>query len=185
MNTQNNRRYQDTEKKICNTLLRLLKKKEISDITVSELCLEAHINRSTFYAHFEDIPCLVHSLDILMRKKLMESFPTTDYKTAYADGSFLPSFLSFVKEHASFYRASLITRTTFPITDGFDSLMQHIVRPLCEDAGISSETQIVYSFIFYQAGFTMVLKHWVLNGCIEDISEMTEYLRQCLHLPFK
>lgn len=185
MNTQNNRRYKETEKKICDTLLSLLDKKELAAITVHEICLEAHINRSTFYAHFEDITALIHHLDRCMRKKLMDSFPTTDYKCAYADGSFLSPFLSFVKEHASFYRASLINRTTFPIKDGFDSLMNSVVEPLCKEAGITSQSQILYIMIFYQAGFTMVLKHWVLNGCVEDISELSTYLMHCMHLPFK
>ena len=182
MNTKNNIRYQDTEKKICDTFLYLLDKKGFSDITVNELCLEANINRSTFYAHFENIPDLIRSLDASMRKQLMDSFPTTDYKSAYANGSFLIPFLSFVKEHSSFYCASLVNRTTFPIKDGYDSLMNHVVKPLCEEAGITSETQMLYSLIYYQAGFTMVLKHWVLNGCKEEISEIADYLRQFMHL---
>lgn len=182
MNTQNNLRYQETDKKICDTLLYLLENKEITDITVNELCLEAHINRSTFYAHFENIPNLIQSLDVSMRKQLMDLFPTTDYKAAYADGSFLIPFLTFVKKHASFYRASLITRTTFPIKDGYDSLMNCVVKPLCEEAGITSQKQMEYSLIYYQAGFTMVLKHWVLNGCKEEIAEISDYLKQCMHL---
>lgn len=34
-------------------VMRLLKKKHISDISVSELCAEAQINRTTFYRHYQ------------------------------------------------------------------------------------------------------------------------------------
>ncbi|MGM8212497.1 TetR-like C-terminal domain-containing protein [Virgibacillus sp. W0430] len=37
-----------------NSLLKLLKEKQLSAITVKEICMHADINRSTFYAHFSD-----------------------------------------------------------------------------------------------------------------------------------
>lgn len=183
MNIQNNKRFQDTEQNICDTFLALLEKTELNKISVNALCQETHINRSTFYAHFEDITALIHHIDAKMRTELMASFPSNDYMKAYADGSFLPCFLTFVKKHVAFYRASLMNRTTFPIKDGFDALMNTVVKPLCEKALITNETQILYTFIFYQAGFTMVLKHWVINGCKEEIEEVALYLKHCLHLP--
>ena len=41
-----------TESAIRNALLKLLAKKPLADVTVSELAREAHVSRSTFYEHF-------------------------------------------------------------------------------------------------------------------------------------
>ena len=43
-----------TQKTLFNTLLMLLKDKPFEDIKVSDICNEALINRSTFYAHYND-----------------------------------------------------------------------------------------------------------------------------------
>ncbi len=55
MNSKNNLRFQQTERKIRDIFLDLLKKKELSKITVKEICDSADINRTTFYLHHEDI----------------------------------------------------------------------------------------------------------------------------------
>lgn len=48
-----NQRITLTKRLLKEALLRLLKKKEIDKINVSELCSEAGINRATFYRHYE------------------------------------------------------------------------------------------------------------------------------------
>ena len=55
MNTSNNMRFQSTEEKIYKALVSLLHFRNYNDISIKELCYEAGINRSSFYAHFDDI----------------------------------------------------------------------------------------------------------------------------------
>jgi AcrR family transcriptional regulator len=43
-----------TQKELFNALERLMKNKSFEDIKVSDICVEALINRSTFYDHYED-----------------------------------------------------------------------------------------------------------------------------------
>ena len=63
MNSKNNLRFQQTERKIRDIFLELLKKKELSKITVREICCLANINRTTFYLHHEDIYGLMQCID--------------------------------------------------------------------------------------------------------------------------
>lgn len=185
MNTKNNQRFQETELRIIEELLSLLEEKKATSITVSDLCKECNINRSTFYAHFQDIPELLTTIDSKLRKELSASFLTDDYKMIYASGDFLIPFLTFIKSHRTFYQACLATRTSFPIAQGYDSLMELVVRPLCKEAGITSERQIYYSLTYVQAGFTMVLKNWVDGGCKDSVEEIASYLKLNMHLPFQ
>ena len=49
------RRIKKTKRVITHALANLLIEKELSDITVTELCLAADINRKTFYMHFSSL----------------------------------------------------------------------------------------------------------------------------------
>ncbi|MCM1194857.1 MAG: TetR family transcriptional regulator C-terminal domain-containing protein [Firmicutes bacterium] len=47
-----NQRIGLTKRLLKETLLRLLKKKDLNDISITELCRESEINRATFYRHY-------------------------------------------------------------------------------------------------------------------------------------
>lgn len=49
-----NIRQTNTESKIENAFLALIKKKDIEKITINTITKQAQINRATFYAHYED-----------------------------------------------------------------------------------------------------------------------------------
>lgn len=55
MNTLNNKRGQEFLQKIEAAFVTLLQEKPFHEVEVSELCELAQINRSTFYAHYEDL----------------------------------------------------------------------------------------------------------------------------------
>ena len=78
MNTPNNKRSLATEGCLKNTLMVLLKDKELADITVTELCDTADIERSTFYAHFEDVSALGNACATDIEKQLSETSHATD-----------------------------------------------------------------------------------------------------------
>ncbi|WP_172136257.1 TetR/AcrR family transcriptional regulator [Adlercreutzia sp. ZJ473] len=46
------RRVRKTRLALKNALVRLLRERPLQDVTTSELCREADINRNTFYAHY-------------------------------------------------------------------------------------------------------------------------------------
>ena len=54
MNTKNNKRKRESMQKIEQVLIELLQTKELSQISVSEICKKADLNRSTFYANRHD-----------------------------------------------------------------------------------------------------------------------------------
>jgi len=54
MTKKNDLRVIKTKKILFDTLLKLMKQKNFEKIKISDICEEALINRSTFYAHYED-----------------------------------------------------------------------------------------------------------------------------------
>jgi AcrR family transcriptional regulator len=57
------RRKKYTRMVLKESLIKLLKDKQISEITVKEICELADVNRSTFYAHYLDLYDLLNNLE--------------------------------------------------------------------------------------------------------------------------
>ena len=53
-NTNDDRRVKYTKMVLKESFIKLLAKKDISQITIKEICEDADINRTTFYAHYSD-----------------------------------------------------------------------------------------------------------------------------------
>ena len=82
MNTKNNQRHQDTIAAIEEAFVSLLNEKELKDISVSELCERAEINRSTFYDNYTDIFALANAYAERIEKSVAEQ-PHTDGEFAW------------------------------------------------------------------------------------------------------
>lgn len=79
-----NRRILYTRKIIKESLLELLKNKKIHQVTVTDICKNANINRGTFYTHYKDAYDLLQSMeDELFNQMLqyIEETPIEDYKS--------------------------------------------------------------------------------------------------------
>ena len=63
------RRVRYTKKVIQESFVRLLGEKELSRITVKEICEVADVNRATFYAHYAD----AYDLMTKMQEELLEN----------------------------------------------------------------------------------------------------------------
>lgn len=181
MNTKNNHRYKNSEKKIKDTVMSLLNDKSLDQLTVQDICKVSGINRSTFYAHYQDIPDLLNKLEADIHQKIISQYDSlNNIAGSMLDGRFYISFLNTILEHKNFYKACLQTRNSFPITTGYEALMEHVVKPVCKSAGITDDSEILYYFVFYQAGLTFVLKRWVDHDCNESPEKIAAYLRNCL-----
>ncbi len=80
MNKANNKRKKETINKIEASLLNLLKEKEISEITVTDICTKTKINRSTFYSNFIDISELANALSLKIEEEIIATYKK-NYKT--------------------------------------------------------------------------------------------------------
>lgn len=70
MNTPNNKRKRESRERIEKVFIEYLQEKELSEISVSDICKQAGLNRTTFYANYADIYGLADSI----RDKLEGNF---------------------------------------------------------------------------------------------------------------
>ena len=181
MNKKNNERFQNTEVKIQQNLLELLETKDFNKITVREICASAHINRSTFYSHYLDVYDLIDKTELNMHKKLIDLYAGTGISNAnFLSNKYLTIFFKFIYQYKNFYRVRLQTRKNFPIEQGFEPLLNVIIKPYCQKKGFKSEDEIMYFFVYIQAGFTMMLKRWIDNDFNESPEELSEIIIRCI-----
>ena len=70
MNTKNNKRRRNSIEAIEKAFVELLQERELKEITVTDLCKQTGLNRSTFYANYLD----VYDLADKLREKLEADF---------------------------------------------------------------------------------------------------------------
>lgn len=68
-----NRSVRNTKKRLRESLLKLVLRKQLGSITVKELTSDADVNRSTFYFHYQDVKAMVKE----MEDSFFEDFATT------------------------------------------------------------------------------------------------------------
>ena len=69
---QENQRTRLTKRLLREGLLELLRDKPVEHITVKELCELAELNRSTFYAYYNDVPALYQEMGGELANALLE-----------------------------------------------------------------------------------------------------------------
>ena len=72
MNTKNNKRHQATMQNITSAFVMLMQGKTLQQISVSDICENANINRSTFYDNFEDLSDLAKSFGREVENQISE-----------------------------------------------------------------------------------------------------------------
>ena len=87
MNIKNNRRRRQSKERIEKAFIESLQTKELHQITVSDICKACQLNRSTFYANYEDIYDLADKVreyletevNLLYKEEKTQGFNSNDY----------------------------------------------------------------------------------------------------------
>ena len=176
MNKKENSGYRKTHLKIKDSLLELIENKELKDITVNEICHLCQINRSTFYAHFQDIYEVMEQIGREMEHSLIDA-----YKNHYVKGTdFLSSrytvvLMEHMRQNQTFYKAMFQDSNAPMLDKSMEMLRVEVFAPIFSRIGLT-EREGRYHFNFFKAGFLTVLKQWLEEGCIESPQELAQII---------
>lgn len=186
MNKKNNKKYQETEKLICNTFLDLLEEKRLSGISITEICTKAAITRATFYAHSKDLHELMKKTDAFLSKDLIKHL--YEYNISHrSDWELRQCFVQLfqhVKKHQNFYRIYISYVPIFPL---FSTLPDFYLQLSGEDIYKKShldeleQRKLLFHSSFFYAGMTAFLRIWLESGCKESIDEMLLLINEQYH----
>lgn len=163
MNTKNNKRRRESVQKIESVFMELLQERELHSITVADICKQTGLNRSTFYANFEDIFNLADRMRQKLEREFAEYFSDGHPRTALA-------MFQHIRENQLFYK------TYFKLGYGND---RHV---LLYDAARAAQDfdnkNIGYHIEFFRSGLNAIIKMWLDGGCVESPEQMAEILQQ-------
>lgn len=182
MNTKNNKRFSNTEIRVTSVLLKLMQKYPFEKITVSMICKEANINRSTFYAHYLDLYDTLDQMSLRLLEMLYAEIDGMERRENMGR-AVMTLFLSHVEQHKYFYSVFFQSRKELPLAKVYDGFWENVVLPYGKKAGLT-ETEAYYYFLCMKAAFNAILEHWVERDCAEDKQKITdmmmEYISQFL-----
>ncbi len=166
MNTKNNKRRQATRARIEGIFLKLLQSREIDQITVSDICKEAELNRSTFYANYMDI----YDLADAIREKLEEEVNKLyDHDPSNHCGFDYLRLFRHIKEHRIIYE------TYFKL--GYDNKFVVDLSALSHENLRFPTEHMQYHVDFHMAGLNAIIKKWLSSGCKESPETMVQIIQ--------
>ena len=162
MNVKNNKRKRESIEKIEKAFIEMLMTKELNQISVTDICNETGLNRSTFYANFTDVYALADSL----REKLEADFDEQFKKETNRDAV---TMFRHIYENQLFYKAY------FKL--GYDESHQVYVYDMPRAEKDFGSKNVKYHIEFFRNGFNAIIKMWLNSGCRETPEEMADILK--------
>lgn len=166
------RRVRMKKRLMKDALLELLEVKPLEKITVTDVCAAADVNRSSFYAHYQDIAGLMRELE----SEVLERIPAPE-GADYDEREFcaeLERYLGHVRQNARLFRALIVKREDARFNRRLVDAVMERNRPMGEG------TAGRYAYVFMVNGVIGLLREWLSEGFPLEEREMAELvLRLC------
>ena len=184
-------KYFNTAVRFDKALLSLLEKKPFEFVTISELCEEAGVNRSTFYLHYENTADLLKeamayvldnfasyfSVDL---ESIASKYENCDLQELnFINEKYLHPYLSFIKENQRLFAAVLSQPTTFDSKAMFQRLFDDVFHPVLNRFHYPKDEQH-YVMMFYLNGITAIITEWLKDACSKSIEEISSIIHYCI-----
>ncbi len=167
-NTINVSNEKDTyvSKKITDTLLELLKKYTLKEISITLLCDEACVGRASFYRNFDSKEDILIKYDAKLIKKWGKEYENDKNSTPE---SLIPSLLIHYKKYKDFY--------LMMYKNGLSNIVLKTILKACElDKKKTNIEAYVTSFIGY--GIFGIINEWIKRGMQESTEEILSLIPQ-------
>lgn len=184
-------KYFNTAVRFDKALLSLLEKKPFEYITISEICEEAGVNRSTFYLHYENLSDLLRetvsyvidgfsSYFTVDTQSIATQFSNCDLQELnFINEKYLYPYLLYIRENKRLFQAILSRPVTFETNVIFQRMFDNIFDPILSRFHYPREDRR-YVMMFYLNGLTAIVKEWTEDGCERSIDEISAIIHYCI-----
>lgn len=162
MNVKNNKRRRDSVEKMERVFIELLQSRQLNQISVTDICKQTGLNRSTFYANYIDIYDLADKLREKLEKDFNAQFQDKENQSA-------------VTMFRHIYENQLFYKTYFKL--GYDERHKVYVFDTNRAQSDFGGQHIKYHIEFFRNGINAIIKMWLAGGCQETPEEMAEILK--------
>ena len=175
MNTKNNQRTRLSKMLFKNALMDLLKEKgSINKVSVRELCDRAELNRSTFYAHYQEPNDLLIEIETELLDATEEHLKKIGAENEIGAHKYILSFLHYIRQNDKPFRALLIDSTDPEFRSRF---MQQTIIQFVENLRIVLPKELEqYIFSYILNGSTGIIIQWIRSDYAADENEIVNLL---------
>ena len=169
-----------TQRAVIGAFYELLIAKNISDISVKEICEKADINRGTVYTHFEDkyhlldycIYELMKDIDVAITKANNDSGILDYYTEVFSH------VVDFFIANKSVAKAVLSQSSSLILDDAHKHLTFNVAKKIRESiaGGVKYTVPVDFLTEFFVGGVISTMKAWVFDDLDMSKNEITHYL---------
>ena len=172
-------------------LFRLLQTKKFDDISVSDLCNEAQVNRSTFYSHYQTMHDLLKETHSTMLQNLFLDFQAKNLlsttlaetqQSNFVHEKFLIPYLEFVKNNKQRIKVYMQYIDLFQQATVSEFWFKQISTAAFNAKGIRDKKTIEYLYKFYLVGCNTILMQWLQGDCEDSIEFVAEIITRCVRV---
>lgn len=178
MNKTGNERFYQTQEKLIRTYIGLLSEMEPEKISITRLCDECGLHRSSFYLHFEDMIDLMKHVEENLAKMYGEIFAASNDAVPYSlEERFLILFRT-IQDNQNFYKAYWSRAKDLKVLQTI--LSEKDMARMSESAeryGFADKTVLQYHQLYFRSGIAAIIGFWLSRDCRETPEEMLQILR--------
>lgn len=173
--SQTDRRVLKTKRALASALLVLLEKQDFQSITVNDLCAEAMVSRSTFYAHFEDKYFLLLFCVEMIGHRIFDEEPAASMAEQLE--RVLEGVKANVKAVKNLMMANLDAELYETLLKSFHARVEKAL-----EGRQTSEPEIPLEIVtsFYASGITSAIMLWIRQNMECPADRMARYLMTLL-----
>lgn len=178
---QENQRVAITKRLLKESMLRLLKKKELDKINVTELCREAGINRATFYRHYEIPRDVLMEIQRDLYHELRRQVSVPQKKEEVRPG--IEKMCVFLDEHTEILRILIGNNSDADFSRFVNEVFQETI---CEFSHMDLVKKLnpedIQLMTLYSAGGSFfVLRSWLMGSIKKNPVEMAACVYELLN----
>ena len=143
-------------------LIQLLDKKELSDISVSELARRAGVSRTAFYSNYQTVDDVLTELIDQELKEVNNSI----WEAINREEDFFPPIIQKMKDNYDLY--SLLMKANIEKTAFFQ------FRDYIKDSYPALDKKAYYMIIAAIGSLRSIIMEWFINGCEDSVALISD-----------
>jgi AcrR family transcriptional regulator len=176
MNHKLDRRKKYTRLVLKNSLITLLKTKSLSKITVKEICEEADVNRSTFYAHYHDQFDLLEKIEQEVIANVEVALNEYDFSKDDEAVEMIEVLLDYVSDNFDLFYTLLIINRDHSFEKRVMDLARKYLIKNWENIEEADAMLYEYGGTFVISGSIYVIKQWMTNQMDRSPTEIAKLI---------
>lgn len=174
---EKNRSVRNTKRRLYESLMKLVGKKPLNQVTVKELTDDADVNRSTFYFHYQD----VNSMVLEMEDRFLEDFSVALTALEQKSHDFIAILVRCLENHRDLCKLLLGSNGDMAFVEKMKAIVAEKCSKIWKDA-VPELTDVEASAMdtFLIGGVMSTLQTWILSETRVPASEITEILNRLI-----